>query len=201
MRSKINTAMNVVASKITNVEIFKCQGNSIMSIEFKDGQKKFINTATSVISSSCKQACNKKDTTCNIQKGRITTVLQFSEYPSGTRIQIGTLIALALEKYNNITRDTYCGLDMNHKDRTGNISVYGYINNNLYNVEIVEKSLNDRHWRCLERVQKICNKHVAFSANNIILMDLIEYGNKEEIEKYINKNIDFIDEHETIYLI
>ena len=203
MRSRLNTAMNVIAEKIEDVTVeqFNSKLNGeLITIKFTDGQVRYINTATNVISKSLAIAKLQTVTTCKLQNGRLYTVLNFNEYKNGTRIQLGTLVALAMDKYNGIVRDSYIGLDMNHKDRTGNENVYNYINNKAYNVEFVSKSEYDRQWRCVEWVQKNLNIHIGLSGTNKTFMDLVEFGYISKITNYISTNQDFIDNRGVVYL-
>lgn len=204
MKSKINTAMNTIAGKIEKVTVKQLTNNpldgEIISIEFKDGQIKHINTHTNVISSSMRQANTKKETNCKLQNGRLTTVLYFKEYKYGTRIQLGALVGIALDIYNGVERDSYVEIEMNHKDRTGKQYIYNYINNKAYNVEMVSSSKNKRHWKCVERVQKELGLHIAFSANNEEFMDIIEFNDAITIKDYIEHNIKFVDNHGTLYI-
>lgn len=211
MKSRIITAMNFLASMIDEVEITslgetKYYGE-LIKIKFKDGQIKFINTRTNVISNSYKVAMTRLVSNCKLQNGRLTTVIGFANYPNGTRFQLGLLIALADEFNRGIIRDTYTDLEVNHKDRSGNNKILKFINNRIYNLELVESGKNKRHWRIVEYISKNLGVAVGFSADNKDLMDLLEYKKSDKrkedldtLKKDILNHISFHDEFGTTFL-
>lgn len=203
IKSRLFSTMNTVAKAIVKVEIFplgeKYDGE-IVTIEFKNGSKKFINTATNVISNSARKAYTKKETSCKLQNNRLSTVLYLDEYKNGTRLQLGTLLGLAKDFYYKKQPSSYVGYEINHIDRTGNQRIYGYINNKLYNLETCDKSSNEIHWMCIKRVQKELGMHIAFSANNEEYLNNFQYLSTEKLRTIIENSIDFLDNQGTIYL-
>jgi hypothetical protein len=210
VKSKLGGALNVIAREIKGVAVENLgetnYDGEIITIEFKDGTIKHINTATNVISNSLKQVRTKTKTNCKLQNGRLTTVIYVGGYNHGTRVQLGTLVGLAKDFLNNIVPDSYIGKSINHIDRTGNISIYGYINNKLYNLETTSDSNNSRQWRCVKRVQDVLNIHIGLSANNDELLDIIEFVDDSKLmdelaNRFIIANVnDKVNNKGTIYI-
>lgn len=204
-KSKIKgSALNIIANEISNVEITKLgelpDDGEIIHIKFKNNTEKFINTETNVISTTLKAAITKKETNCILQNNRLTTVISVGKYINGTRLHLGTLIGLAMEFYNGISRPSYIGYEVNHKDRTGSKSIYGYLNNKIYNMEVCRKDDNERHWRCVERIQDELDIHVSFSANNPYYLFAFEFYEIDTIKRIIECNTKFVDRYGTVVL-
>lgn len=114
------------------------------------------------------------------------------------------VIAILYELYNNgpIHQDID-SLDVNHIDGSGNIERYGYINEKTYNLEIVNKSDNDRHIKILERLERLYpGKHFGISANDKFIMDYLTMNSDKSVKTAIHSNLweTEIDEHGTIFL-
>jgi hypothetical protein len=203
--------MGFLASMIDDVEITQLgdskYSGELIKIVFKDGQIRFINTSTNVISTSYNMALNKLVSNCKLQNGRLHTVMRFDQYPNGTRFQLGLIVILAYEHYIGIKRNSYADLEVNHKDRSGSIKVLGYINNCIYNLELVNGGNNKRHWRLIDYIKKELGIQVAFSADNTELMDLLEFTKNDDktvdlqlLKNDILEHISFHDEHVVTYL-
>lgn len=185
--SKIKSSMNRVAEAIEDAKVEYLKDTEIVTIKMNYGTEYKIDTAKSVYTTGSIICLKNKVQKKNIigSQVRDTVGLNIPGYSNNTRIALAKFIMLGVEKANGIERDSYIGLDANHMDRTGNETVYGYTNNRVANLEICDKSSDDRHWRCVDRLQKLMDVHFAFSANDKDLLDKIEFLSDEELVDYI----------------
>ena len=180
--SKVNTGMNRLVRSIKAVGVNK---TGLVIIQFKNDRILFIDYIKNKYSYSLKALKNSKPRYNFIQGNQKRLTIPLSITPSGTRFQLGLLVALANELYNGIVRSNYRGLSCNHKDCSGNYNRYGYINDKLDNLEIVDKGDNSRHESLIYWVEKICNKHISISAVDP-MFNFIDSLDKDELIEFFN---------------
>jgi hypothetical protein len=180
--SKVDTGMNRLVRSIKAVGVNK---TGLVVIEFKNSKVLYIDYIKNTYSYSLKalKYCKPNYNYIKGNQKRLTIVLPLT--PSGTRFQISLLIALADELYHGIVRSNYHGLSCNHKDCSGNYNRYGYINDKLDNLEIVNKGDNSKHESIVYWAEKICNKHICISAVDPMI-DFIDSLDKDELIEFYN---------------
>ena len=187
--SKVDTGMNRLVRSIKAVGV---NNDNLVAIVFKNDKVLYIDYVKNTYSYSFKALKNRKPK-YNIKKGNQKRLsIGLSIVPSGTRFQLGLLVALANELYNGIVRSDYHGLSCNHKDCSGNYNRYGYINDKLDNLEIVSKGDNSRHESIIYWVEKICNKHICISAVDPMIDYISSLDNDELIEFFNNKGKKYV---------
>jgi len=187
--SKVNTGMNRLVRSFKAVGVNK---DNLAVIVFKNNRTLYIDYVKNTYSYSLKALKNQKPRYNLINGNQKRLTIGLSIVPSGTRFQLGLLVALADELYNGIVRSDYNGLSCNHKDCTGNYNRYGYINDKLDNLEIVGEGDNKRHERLINWVQKVCNKHISISAVDPMFNYISSLDNDELIEFFNNKGRQYV---------
>jgi hypothetical protein len=187
--SKVDTGMNRLVRSIKAVGVNK---TGLVAIEFKSSKVLYIDYIKNTYSYSLKalKYCKPNYNYIKGNQKRLTIVLPITL--SGSRFQIALLVALANELYHGIVRSDYDGLSCNHKDCSGNYNRYGYINNRLDNLEIVDGGDNKRHERKVYWVEKICNKHISISAVDPMLYYISSLDKDELIEFFNNKGKKYV---------
>lgn len=190
VQSKLNSNSNNIVAQIVSVNIDRLTDTEIIYIDFGSTQL-WIDTAKNVYARSRKglaKAVEKSTYT-----GRHTVPLNLSGVKNNTRTPLYRLIAIADEIDKGIIHKEYCGLNCNHKDRTGNVNIYGYVNNRCYNLELVPSDLDDIHWQCIKRIQELTGIHVSMSACDLEKITACQYDNDavliEKVKSWTNKAV------------
>lgn len=82
------------------------------------------------------------------------------------------------------------GYEINHMDMSGSLKEFGWINEQLYNLEFCGATENKLHAACMRKLKRLFEKEeirFAFSANDKETMKEIAEGTKATILNYIQK--------------
>ena len=183
VRSTLSGAINDYLRTVNNVRIRCYPETEVVEIE-SSVKKIYIDTLSSTSSKSLSglaKAERKLDINKHSIRDTITVTLEGRK--NNTRLYLASLVGvLAYIQENNIDRfDGMEAMSINHMDKTGNMMIYGYSNNRLYNLELCSLSQNTLHGICVDELERLYpGKRFAISALDGELINVLRFGADRE---------------------
>lgn len=183
VRSTIQGGINDYIKTIEDIQIRLYPETEIISIKSK-AKDIHIDTLASVSSKSLSglaKAERKLDINKHSIRDTITVTLEGRK--NNTRLYLSSLVGvLAHIKENKIEKfDGMEAMSINHMDKTGNMMIYGYSNNRLYNLELCSLSQNTLHGICVDELERLYpGKRFAISALDDELINVLRFGADKE---------------------
>ena len=185
LQTKLGGTMNNFVRNL--VEVGESDDKRFIYFKLRSGRKLYVDTYRNVYAASMKQLLIKKKVNLLMNKSgssiRPCISFRLLEDTNNSKPQLAVVIAIVEEIYNGICRDDYTGLSVNHKDLTGNLNQYGYVNNKVDNLEIVSSELNAIHCRAMERAQKMLGQHLSISATSPAI-EVFRFGTESELKDW-----------------
>lgn len=185
VKSKLNTSINRYFRTVDNIEIHRGYGKDIIVI--KSGLKNIcIDTERSVTSKTINGLKKAERKTVIGKSGSERDRVYISSGSGGNSMLLGAVIGIAdyIDKNNIEVFEGNEGYEVNHKDYSGNISVRGFGNNHIYNLEFVPEGLNSVHNLVEQSLYRIFGEYFGISALDEELMNKVRFGEDHEVVDY-----------------
>lgn len=185
VKSKLDTIINKYFSTVDSIEIHRGYDKDILII--KAGLKNIcIDTERSVTSKTINGLKKAERKTVIGKSGSERDRVYISSGYGGKSVLLAAIIGIAdyIDKNNIEVFEGNEGYDVNHKDLSGNISVRGFGNNHIYNLEFVPKGLNTIHGLVEKKLYRIFGEYFGISALDEELMNKVRFCEDHEIVDY-----------------